>query len=270
MRGHAAVLTENALGLGIECNKLGRNPLALWRATLRMGIQTRAASNDKEARAAVSAERAGELTSSGGMSLELRNGPLVRQTETELVQKSAQGDHAAYAELIARHEYVLRAAARKLCRTDEDADDLAQESFIRAYHSIRTLQDPAKFGVWLRTILRHTALDLMRGRHKDASLEALVEGGFDPAADCGSGVPVETYEEQARVLSALNELRADYRQVIVLKHVHELSYKQIASRLNMSVTAVGEKLSRVRSLLRRKLEKKSIAVPRPGAGEDRP
>jgi len=65
---------------------------------------------------------------------------------------------------------------------------------------------------------------------------------------------MEEAEEEDAILSALAELREDYREIVVLKHLENYSYREIAEMLGMSVTAVGEKLSRVRSLLRKKLK----------------
>jgi RNA polymerase sigma-70 factor (ECF subfamily) len=192
----------------------------------------------------------------------LRSGPLLARTDPELVALGIAGDTDAYGELIARHQYAARQLARRIVRDYQHAEDLAQEAFIKAYQSLADLKDPNRFGPWVGTILRHLALDFLRLSKNTVSLESLREDGFEPEEAGLESVPetAEWQEEDRRVLEVLENLREDYREIIVLKHVERLSYKELASRLGMSVSAVGEKLSRVRALLKRRLEKQ--AVPR--------
>ena len=192
---------------------------------------------------------------------ELRSGPLVQLTDAELARMSSEGDTTAYAELVMRYQVLVRNVAKSMVSDYQDAEDLAQETFIKAFNSLHSLHDTQKFSAWLFTILRHTVLDFLRSRRGNVSLETLLEEGFEPkgeeAVEVGAAA-LESHEEDIRTLEALASLREDYREVIVLKHVEKLSYKEIAQRLNMSVSAVGEKLSRVRALLKRRIEKKSI------------
>jgi len=193
--------------------------------------------------------------------VEMRSGPMVELTDAQLSARAVGGDTAAYAELVDRYQILVRNVARSMVQDYQDAEDLAQETFIKAYNSLQGLKDNEKFGPWLFTILRHTVLDFLRSERANVSLETLLEEGFEPrgedAVEAGSAA-LESHEDDLRTLDALNSLREDYREVIVLKHVEGLSYKEIATRLNMSVSAVGEKLSRVRSLLKRRIEKKPI------------
>ena len=191
----------------------------------------------------------------------LREGPLVGCPDAELVERSIEGDMEAYAELVARYQHAVRNLAKSMVGDYQDAEDLAQETFIKAFSSLNGLKERDKFSAWLFTILRHTALDFLRSNRDMVSLETLLDDGFEPGEDgerpSGTAV-LEAHEEDMRTLEALRGLRDDYREVIVLKHVEKLSYKEISKRLNMSVSAVGEKLSRVRALLKRRLEKQPV------------
>ncbi|MCY3017533.1 MAG: sigma-70 family RNA polymerase sigma factor [Planctomycetota bacterium] len=185
---------------------------------------------------------------------------MVERSDRALVEMSLHGDTDAYGELVARHHHAVRLLAKGIVKDYQHAEDLAQEAFIRAYHSLADLNEPEKFGGWVATILRRVALDYLRLSRNAVSLEVLQEEGFEPCHPAPEVAPVmiETEEDNARVLEALRNLREDYREIIILKHVENLSYKELASRLNMSVSAVGEKLSRVRALLKRRLEKRSV------------
>jgi RNA polymerase sigma-70 factor (ECF subfamily) len=196
----------------------------------------------------------------------LRSGPYLRYTDAQLVALVRSGHSAAYDELVERYQNAARARALAVIGDYQAAEDIAQEAFIKAYSALSTLTEAQKFGGWLLTIVQHTALDHLRARHENMSLETMREQGFE-APRPTRGLLIEKMqdrEEELRVLEALGDLREDYREIIVLKHVEKLSYKDIAERLGMSVSAVGEKLSRVRGLLKRRLDKQRV----PRAGEE--
>ncbi|MBI3832457.1 MAG: RNA polymerase sigma factor [Planctomycetes bacterium] len=195
----------------------------------------------------------------------LRSGPYIRYPDAQLVVLTAKGDTDAYNELVERFQNAARNRALSVVSDFQAAEDIAQDAFIKAYNALKDLEDPNKFAGWFLTIVHHTALDYVRARREGMSLETMKEQGFEaPRETRGEQIEkLEEREEDLRVLDALQDLRDDYREIIILKHVEELSYKEIADRLGMSVSAVGEKLSRVRALLKRRLEKKRV----PGKAE---
>jgi RNA polymerase sigma factor (sigma-70 family) len=161
----------------------------------------------------------------------------------------------AYSELIERCQYSVRKLALSIVHDYQNAEDLCQETFIKAYQELGSLKDQQKFLPWVLMILKHKALDFLRMRRKNVSLETLQSEGFELGLETEVVErTAELHEDELRILAALKELRADYREIIVLKHLENLSYKQIAVRLNLSVTAVGEKLSRVRNLLKQRVD----------------
>jgi RNA polymerase sigma-70 factor (ECF subfamily) len=199
----------------------------------------------------------------------LRAGPYLRHTDAQLVELTRNGHPDAYDELVARYQNTVRSRAFAVLTDYQAAEDVAQESFIKAYSALGTLAEPERFGGWLVTIVQHTALDLLRSRKDNPSLETMREQGFE-APRPTRGLQIEKIadrEEEARVLEVLSDLRADYREIIVLKHVEKLSYKEIAARLGMTTSSVGEKLSRVRGLLKQRIEKKRIS---PGEADGQP
>ncbi len=137
------------------------------------------------------------------------------------------------------------------------AEDLAQETFVQALQSIASLRDGSRFKVWLLRIARNKCIDYIRRTprwlsidhdhdlHREVSLKANV----GPASE-----EEERYDfSEADLLTALKSLREDYREIFVMKHVDNLSYREISGLLGMTVSAVGEKLYRVRSMIREKL-----------------
>jgi RNA polymerase sigma-70 factor (ECF subfamily) len=174
-----------------------------------------------------------------------------------LVEAAQKGDREAYSQLVVRYRSVVAAAIYASVRRLDVVEDLAQECFIKAFAALDELRDPARFAGWLRTIAGHTAADWLRARRSEVNLDKLAEAGAEPSAPrIEPGARLEGAEEENAVLGALAELREDYREIIILKHLENRSYREIAEMLGMSVTAVGEKLSRVRTLLKKKLRGK--------------
>ena len=178
-------------------------------------------------------------------------------SDAELVRDARSGSATASRELVRRFERPLLSLIVRMVHDRATAEDLAQESFIKAYESLANLEEREKFGSWLRVIARHTCMDHLRSLKGDVSLETLRSGGMDPAeATRPVDRDVIVEEEEQRVLDALRDLREDYREIIILKHIEELSYKAIAEICDLSVSGVGEKLSRVRQMLKKTLSKK--------------
>ncbi len=183
--------------------------------------------------------------------------PRERASDDEIAEKAVSGDRAAFEELVRRYMNIVVGFALSYTGDPFAAEDLAQESFIKAFESLRKLEDPSKFGGWLRVICRNTCADYVRSRRTPVSLEALRASGQEPTDS--SATPFEDVsgsETQSAVMREIASLREDYREIIVLRHIEDLSYKKIAALLGMSVSAVGEKLSRVRDILKRRLRKK--------------
>lgn len=172
-----------------------------------------------------------------------------------MVAESLRGSEAAYGELIGRYSHVVVGFSFNRVRDFQLAEDLAQDAFVKAYESLETLKEPDKFGSWLLVIARHTCMDHLRASRERVSLDHLRESGHEPVGGVGGeGFDRVSEEEiERRILAEIHGLREDYRDIIVMKHIQQLSYKQIGELLGMSVSAVGEKLSRVRQILRKRL-----------------
>lgn len=140
------------------------------------------------------------------------------------------------------HERMVRALALSWVRSPSAADDVTQEAFVRAWKAWGSLRDPAKAKTWMYTLTRHAAIDWLR-REKRHKAEELVQDVAAPAADRRPDDLVD------RVVRIVDGLREDYRQLVLLRFVEQLSYAEIAEVLGMTATAVGEKLHRVRKMV---------------------
>lgn len=179
--------------------------------------------------------------------------------DEELVRRVASGEAEAFEPLVRRYADTVIRFARHMLGDHQAAEDVSQEAFLKAYAHIGRLEDPAKFATWLYSIARHSCLDWLRARHVGASVEGLEAEGaeLEDASASAPEAPSETRETHAIALEELAKLRPDYREIILLKHVQGLSYKEISQMVGLSVSAVGEKLCRVRQMLRKRLARRA-------------
>jgi len=145
----------------------------------------------------------------------------------------------------------MRAAynlARWLVRNDQDAEDVVQESFLKAYKAQESFRG-GEARTWVLSIVRNTAMDLLR-RYKLRATVTLGDQGYEPqdhSPDPERGLLEQSRREQVR--QAISHLESEFREVIVLRAIEGLSYKEIASVLNIPMGTVMSRLSRARNLL---------------------
>ena len=150
----------------------------------------------------------------------------------------------AFDRLVQEHERTVRALAMAYCRDDHAADDVVQDTFWRAWRSVDGLRDPSALKTWLYALARHTALDHLRARRRRATEELNMHVAAPEKEEKGDLVD--------RVVRAVDGLREDYRQILLLRYVEKLSYAEIGEALGLKPGAVGEKLHRVRKMVMEK------------------
>jgi RNA polymerase sigma factor (sigma-70 family) len=179
--------------------------------------------------------------------------------EDQLVALTLDGHTDAYGELIRRHQRAAYNAAYRLVGEQQQALDLAQDGFIRAFHALDRFDRTRPFGPWLLRIVTNAALNwLDRQRVPTVSLTA---AGYDSAhtIDIADEAfePERRYmqtEQRADLRRALLALPPRYRAVIELRHSQGLAYDEIAATLGIAVSAVKSDLFRARRRLRQLLE----------------
>jgi len=155
-------------------------------------------------------------------------------------------DEGSFERFVREHQRMVLAIARQYVKDDHVAEDVAQEAFIRAHRSFDGLREPSRVKTWLYALTRNAAIDWLRAhRRKAVSLEE-TQADVPVPEPAASG---ERGDQLAAVMSVLESLREDYREIILMRYFEDLSYKQIAEALGMTVGAVGEKLSRVRDMI---------------------
>ena len=182
----------------------------------------------------------------------------------ELARRAAAGDRAAFEDLVeATHGMLFRVALR-ICGARADADDVVQETYVRALQGLGGIQDPGATMGWLCAITRNFATDRVRARGRRAawSLDEPVEAGATTLlrdAVAGDDPGAEQHLGGAQLAAALHaaiaELKEKHRVVITLREIDGLSYEEIAVALDISIGTVESRLHRAREALAKKVKK---------------
>jgi len=189
-----------------------------------------------------------------------------RQEDYELVAQALQGDQSAYARLRNKYWRPIHAMLSRMIRDKNDAEDLTQEAFIKAFNSLQSFNTDYAFSTWLYKIASNNCIDYLRKRRlKTVSIDAPVQTRdgevqfelADPHA-VRPDKPITAAERTAVLQEAIRNLPEKYRVVIELRHTHELEYADIAERLGLPLGTVKAHLFRARALLLKRLQGKLV------------
>jgi len=178
--------------------------------------------------------------------------PTADPIEADLLAKAQGGNLFAFEEIVKRYQRRVYGIAVRIVRRHEVADDVAQEAFIRAHHALASFDLARPFGPWISRIAANLAVNHVRS--PEAREEALPEGHAETPAAIQSPLDGVLEREARTVLErALDRLPGEQRAVFVLRVVEELSYREIADTLQISLGTVMSRLSRARERLRHSL-----------------
>ncbi|HTS27881.1 MAG TPA: sigma-70 family RNA polymerase sigma factor [Bryobacteraceae bacterium] len=181
--------------------------------------------------------------------------------ESTLVAQAREGDTRAFGELVRRYEGKIFRLAQHVTQNREDAEDVLQETFLKAYEHLDQFKGDSKFYTWIVRIAVNQALMKLRRRKTDksVSLDETIDTGEDTITReiaAWDEDPEQRFsrEELGEILdTAVDSLEPPYRSVFVLRDIEELSTEETAEALNLSVPAVKSRLLRARLQLREKL-----------------
>lgn len=176
---------------------------------------------------------------------------LTKQTDARLVTLTLQGDRDAFGELVRRHQTSAYNVARRIVGDPQDALDVTQDAFVRAYDALASFDRRRPFAPWLHTIVANLALNLAQRRRPTESLEHDFEIS-DMTTNPERGILAA--EQQQRVRQALLQLPPAWRAVVELRHFQDMSYQEISDTLNLPVSDVKSHLFRARQKLKHLFE----------------
>ncbi len=173
------------------------------------------------------------------------------QNDATLVSRTCEGDDDSFSELLRRYQRPVLNFVYRLLGNETEAEDVAQETFVRAYQHLADFDPRRKFSTWLFALARNAAIDRLRYRQRhpteelsDIAAASLARGPADEAA---------TREIGDEIAAAIQSLSEDQRTAIVLAEYHDLSYAEIAEIMDCSVKSVESRLYRAKAVLREKL-----------------
>ena len=187
-------------------------------------------------------------------------------TDEELVTRSQGGDVDSFNQLILRWERPIYALAYRVLGREEDARDVSQEAFLRAYRALPGFKGEAKFSSWLYRIALNLCRDWMR-KQRRAPVQQMPEG-MDPVEMAGESGPVESVEDLVArkelsqiVGEAMTLLPDEQRTAIILKEYHGMTFQEIAELQGVPLSTVKTRLYQGLTVLRRHLEKHGQMAP---------
>jgi len=176
--------------------------------------------------------------------------------EERIIRQCLNGDADAFCVLVERYKIMAYTVAYRILGDADSANDAAQDSFIAAFTSLKHFRFGSKFSTWLYSIIVNKCRDRLRAEKDTVPVEDIRELRADPAGNPEQ----QALEGEARseVQAALSALPAEYREVLVLKHIQGLAYAEMAEILGASVAALKVRAHRGREMLRAVMEKAGI------------
>lgn len=196
--------------------------------------------------------------------------------EQTWIDAARQGNEDAFEQLVRLYEKRVFALTLRMCKNPEDAAEAAQEAFLSAWQGLRFFRGESSFSTWLYRLASNACVDLLRreGRHRSAAGPSLDDEELNLDVPDRTGSPQELAERselRAQVEAGLAALPPDYRQVLILRELHQRTYDEIADILSLDLGTVKSRISRGRRQLRKFLLESgnfSAASPSKEAGRE--
>jgi RNA polymerase sigma factor (sigma-70 family) len=175
--------------------------------------------------------------------------------DMDTINRVLRGDQQAFAGLVERHQNLVFTIVLRYVKSREDAEEVAQDVFVKAYRSLVNFKGDSKFSTWLYTIATTSSLTWLRKKRPD--LRSLDDEGFTGAANIEGGLGASGIEQKSRaelVNKALQLLSAEDAQVLTLFYKGEQTMEEIAQVLGIEANAAKVRLHRARTRLRDKMQ----------------
>ena len=181
---------------------------------------------------------------------------MTREEELEIILRVRAGDTDAFEALVLEHQNKVYSLALRMVGNEEDARDMAQEAFIRAFNSLASFRGESKFSVWLYRLTSNICIDFLRGRAKrrTVSLNWEDEDGEEGELE----IPDERFSPEARlertelresVRRGLDSLSPEYREILLLREINGQSYDEKSRALHQAEGTVKSRIFRARKKL---------------------
>jgi RNA polymerase sigma-70 factor (ECF subfamily) len=177
-----------------------------------------------------------------------------KERDIALVKMAIQGDQKAYSELMTLYWASVEKMFSLKLQSKEDIEDLSIATFSKAFDKLKTYNSSFAFSTWINTIATNTLIDFFRkkdqktisidlNKEEEGSTMDIIDNGLDPERN------LIQKQKNKHISSLVHQLKPHYRELIIMRYLDELSYAEIADKLNMPLGSVKAKLFRARDLL---------------------
>ncbi|UOE94296.1 MULTISPECIES: RNA polymerase sigma factor SigW [Bacillaceae] len=180
-----------------------------------------------------------------------------------IINDVKNGDQQAFSELVELYKDKVYQISYRMVGNVHEAQDIAQEAFLRAYTNLDSFDTSKKFSTWLFRIATNLSIDRLRKRKPDFYLEETIKGSEGLTVESQIAAEQELPEDQLVMMemqewiqAEINELPPKYRSAIILKYIEDLSLKEISDILNLPISTVKTRVHRGREALRKRLGKR--------------
>ena len=192
--------------------------------------------------------------------------------ERQWVEAARQGDQDAFEQLVRAYEKRVFALTLRMCGNPEDAAEAAQEAFLAVWQGLKFFRGESSFSTWLYRLASNACVDLLRreGRHRAAAGPSLDDEELRLETADPAPTPQEAAERadlRRQIENGLRALPAEYRQVLILREMHQLSYEEIGQTLSLDPGTVKSRISRGRKRLQKFLMESGNFSGRPPSKE---
>lgn len=174
--------------------------------------------------------------------------------QEKIIARARRGDADAFEQLVAAYRDQVFRLALRMCGSEADADEVAQEAFLSAWKALPNFRGESQFSTWLYQLTTHAAIDLMRREKRQIAAADITEvSAADPAPSPQQ--QAEQSEQREIVRDAILQLAPEQREVVVLRFMEELSYEEIGAVLKLPSGTVKSRLNRAKAQLKEILSK---------------
>jgi len=193
------------------------------------------------------------------LELSLTNGvsSCTEQNDAFLVAASKQGDQDAFAQLVQRYQRRIFNLVFRILQQYDEATEITQETFLAAWQGLPSFRVDARFPTWLYRIAYNCSLKQLEHRRRDRALQAAIQAEqvLQHVDDSmRADTELEAHDRQTMIQEQISNLPAKYRIVLVLRHLQEMTYEEMAEALTMPIGTIKTHLFRARNLLKERLE----------------
>ncbi len=175
--------------------------------------------------------------------------------DEELVAVIREQDQELYAEIVRRYEEKLRRYALVFVHDGDQAEDVLQNTFIKAYENLQSFKIKKKFSSWIYRILHNEAINYLKKHKRDISLEDSVEA-LKVVSEWSADDHIKSEEIKEAINKHMDNIAIKYREPLVLFYLEDYTYEEIGEILRLPVGTVGTRIARGRRLLKKSFDKK--------------